>query len=105
MNEQIIELLLNGRVRIVFRKLENNLIRNLLCTLNKDFIPSEQLYVLAKVMPNLGSGRFIVWDIEKNAWRSFYPNTVIDVIEVDSLNKDEKRDSNGESKEEDQQGQ
>ena len=70
-----------GQVQVIFRKKENNLIRTLLCTLNPKFIPPESMRVLSEVI-DTGGERFIVWDVEKNDWRSFYMNSVIDFFPV-----------------------
>ena len=72
-------MLMSGKVQVIFRKRENNLIRTLLCTLNPKFIPPESMKVLAEVIGAAGD-RFIVWDVEKNDWRSFYLNTVVDMF-------------------------
>jgi len=76
MNETIQELLGRGEVYVVFRKKTNNLIRGMLCTLQRDLIPPEQHEVLAKALVD-GGERLFVWDTEKNAWRSFYVSTII----------------------------
>ena len=80
MNPEILNLLLSGEVRIVFRKKTNGLLRNLLATLNKDDIPPEQYSTLASVLQNTSSDLIVVWDIESNDWRSFYLNTVVDMF-------------------------
>jgi hypothetical protein len=105
MNPQLIEYLTNGQIRILFVKKTNNLTRNILCTLNSELVPPEEHHTLAKIMANLQEPRLIVWDLEKNFWRSFYYSSIVDIIEVESINKNEKEASNGESKEEGQQGQ
>ena len=75
------DMLMAGKVQVIFRKKENNLIRTLLCTLNPKFIPPESMKVLAEVAGTAGD-RFIVWDVEKNDWRSFYIDSVIDFFPV-----------------------
>ena len=80
MNPEILNLLLSGEVRIVFRKKTNGLLRNLLATLNKDDIPPEQYSTLASVLQNTSSDLIVAWDIESNDWRSFYLNTVVDMF-------------------------
>lgn len=105
MNPRLIELLMQGQARVVFVKKTNNLTRNILCTLQKDMIPPEEHHTLAKIMDNMNEPRLIVWDLEKNFWRSFYHSSIIDVIEVGRLNNVEQRSANGEGKEENQQRQ
>ena len=73
------ELLVNGQVQVIFRKKENNLIRNLLCTLNPKFIPPEQLKTLSTIS---AGDPVVVWDLEKNDWRSFYMNSVLDFFPI-----------------------
>ena len=65
----------------ILDKKENNLIRNLLCTLNPKFIPPEQLKTLATIS---GGDPVVVWDLEKNDWRSFYMDSVLDFFPVKS---------------------
>ena len=81
MNEEMMKMFLSGEVRIVFRKKTNGLIRELLGTLSKEYIPPEQYGVLSTILTNPGSDRAIIWDIEVNDWRSFYMNTVIDIFQ------------------------
>jgi len=81
MNEKILEMLMQGNVEVIFRKRENNLIRNLLCTMNKDLIPPEELNTYTRALQESSGDRMVVWDIEKNDWRSFYMNTIIDVFQ------------------------
>lgn len=77
MNEELLKLFLAGEVLVVFRKRENNLLRNLLCTLNRDTIPPEQYPTLSAVVDNVGSPLIVVWDVEALDWRSFYLDSVI----------------------------
>jgi|TARA_Y100001938_G_C7982264_1_gene375023 hypothetical protein len=78
MNEELLNILSAGEVRVIFRKRTNRLIRSLLCTLNPKMIPPEHLDVFSSIMTNLSENRFIVWDIESNDWRSFYLDSIID---------------------------
>jgi len=71
------ELLANGKVKVVFRKRENNLLRVILCTLNESFIPPEEMGSYQGALTSSGGERYIVWDLEKNDWRSFYMDSVI----------------------------
>tara|TARA_R100000005_G_C4839618_1_gene111738 strand:- start:159 stop:440 length:282 start_codon:yes stop_codon:yes gene_type:complete len=77
MNEELIKIFLAGEVLVVFRKRENNLIRNMLCTLNRDLVPPEQYPTLGTVVDNIGSSLVVVWDVESLDWRSFYLDSVI----------------------------
>ena len=82
MINEILELLSSGHIRVIFRRREDNTIRNLLCTLKPSDIPNEQIRVLSSIIGSGLSDRVIVWDLEKNDWRSFYTDSVIDVVEV-----------------------
>ena len=87
MNPEILNLLLSGEVRIVFRKKTNGLLRNLLATLNKDDIPPEQYSTLASVLQNTSSDLIVAWDIESNDWRSFYLSSVIKLFQTEMAKK------------------
>tara|TARA_Y100001938_G_C7938776_1_gene353183 strand:- start:43 stop:315 length:273 start_codon:yes stop_codon:yes gene_type:complete len=80
----LIDSLISGEVRVIFRKRSNNTIRDLLCTLNIDVIPPEQLLVLNKIISSPQLDKITVWDLEKNDWRSFYMDSVINTIFVES---------------------
>ncbi len=89
MNEELMKLLSQGEVRIIFRKKENNLIRNLLATLNKDDIPPEQYGTLSKVIMNMNSSSVVVvWDMDALDWRSFYSETILDIFETEKKKLD-----------------
>lgn len=75
--DALIDLLLSGEVRVIFRKRENRVIRNLLCTLNASYIPPEELATLSGAQSTLGGAKIVVWDLESLDWRSFYLNSVI----------------------------
>ena len=77
MNEELMKLLSQGEVRIIFRKKENNLIRNLLATLNKD-----------DIMNMNSSSVVVVWDMEALDWRSFYSETILDIFETEKKKLD-----------------
>lgn len=71
------ELLAQGIVKLVFRKKENNLLRVMVCTLNEGYIPPEEIATYQKALVESGGAKYVVWDVEKNDWRSFYMNSVI----------------------------
>ena len=79
MNEQILRMLLTGEVRVLFNKRENNLLREMLCTLNKDDIPPEQYGVLSSVLSSGNPDLIVAWDMEKNDWRSFYATSIVSI--------------------------
>jgi hypothetical protein len=89
MNEELIKLLSQGEVRVIFRKKENNIIRNLLATLNKDDIPPEQYGTFSKIIMNMNSSPVVVvWDMESLDWRSFYPESIIDIFQTEKKKND-----------------
>jgi len=83
MNEELLKMFLGGEVLVVFRKRENNLIRNMLCTLNTSIIPPEQYSTLGAVVENTNSELLVVWDVEAVDWRSFYLDSVITIKQTD----------------------
>lgn len=76
MNSALQEMLTKGEVYVVFRKKTNGLIRGMLCTLNIELIPPEHHRVLSQVLSEGIGDRAVVWDVEKNDWRSFYLYTI-----------------------------
>lgn len=79
MREQILKMLLSGEVRVLFTKKQNNLLRELLCTLNQDDIPPEQYGTLSSVLSSSDDQKMVAWDLEKNDWRSFYLSSIISI--------------------------
>jgi len=77
------DLLAKGKVKVVFRKRGNNLLRVLLCTLNESFIPPEEMSTYEGALTSSGGDRYIVWDLEKNDWRSFYMDSVLSFEEFE----------------------
>lgn len=71
------ELLSKGTVKLVFRKRENNLLRVMICTLSPEYIPPEETGTYQKALMESGGAKYVVWDLEKNDWRSFYMDSVI----------------------------
>ncbi len=70
----LIESLEQGICRVIFKKKSNSLLRVMYCTWDSEVLTRE------KMLPeDLNEGnRLVVWDIEKNDWRSFDLTTVID---------------------------
>jgi hypothetical protein len=75
---ELIKLLEEGEVTVTFRKKHVNEIRVMHCTKNPDFIPLEDLPKgnFKKIAPD-----YIVcaYDLDKEDWRSFDIDLVIDV--------------------------
>jgi len=67
--EEIVNKLLSGTHTLIFKKVSDDSIRRMTCTLSKEVIQQKDH---AKVVSNLKEKKVLpVWDIEKNAWRSF----------------------------------
>lgn len=61
-----------GVVTVEFRKLGTNELRVMPCTLNSEIAGT--IITIKDIDPS--SHNFVVWCIDKNAWRSFRANTV-----------------------------
>lgn len=64
-NEELKNILLEGPCKVVFEKADGS-VREMLCTINKEYINYETAGV-SKPNPNV----ITVWDIDKQSWRSF----------------------------------
>jgi len=72
--EELVASLEEGICRVIFKKKSNALLRVMYCTWTPEVLVREKMSV-----EDLNDGnRLIVWDIEKNGWRSFDMQTVID---------------------------
>lgn len=67
------DVLKTGKFLVTFTK-KDGTTRNMLCTLHKDIIP--QTSGESKFNPDI----VVVYDLEKEAWRSFRFDSIIDVI-------------------------
>ena len=67
---------------VEFKKVTNNAMRAMICTLRSDIVPPTR--GLGHPMP---PGLVTVWCLDKNDWRSFYINTVrnVRVMELRNL--------------------
>ena len=63
-----------GICRVIFKKKSNDLMRVMYCTWAPEVLVREKM---SREDLNEGN-RLVVWDIEKNGWRSFDLTTVID---------------------------
>lgn len=75
--EQFLTAALNGVVTVVFKKINTEEIRVMPCTLNEEL--SDGNANIKGTDPK--SDHFAVWCLDKNAWRSFRANTVIEWYE------------------------
>lgn len=70
-SQQIVQELRNGECTIFFYKMTNGAARKMRCTLvEQEPVPSKYN------KPNI----IVVWDLDKNNWRSFYPDRVSKLI-------------------------
>jgi hypothetical protein len=69
--EQLIQELRAGKCTVFFYKITNGGFRRMVCTL------SEEQPVLSKYNRQ---GTVVVWDLEAQQWRSFYPDRVFKLI-------------------------
>ena len=63
-----------GIVTVVFTKIGTGETRVMPCTLKEDLIPAKA--IIKDMDPN--SDNLVVWSLDKDAWRSFRVNTVIE---------------------------
>lgn len=80
-NDFLKGLIVNGPVRVVFIKADGTE-RNLLCTLNPEFLPAQTDLeeAVQKKAPNPNA--LAVWDLENKGWRSFRYDSVIGFSEA-----------------------
>jgi hypothetical protein len=76
--EDIMSRLQTGKTEIFFKKV-NGSIRHMICTLNPDLAPK----ILLTKGQSSAQGVIAVWDLEKNAWRSFRADSIIYLSEKD----------------------
>ena len=63
-----------GIVTVEFQKIDSEEIRVMPCTLNNELSGNK---VPGPMNQGIENDHFAVWCLDKNAWRSFRPNTVI----------------------------
>ena len=75
--EKLTKLLREGSVEVKFKKKDNS-IRNMLCTLSTDYLPKSDLEVKEKRTKKVNEDTLPVWDLEKEAWRSFRLDSIVE---------------------------
>jgi hypothetical protein len=76
--EELLKLLRKGSVSVKFKKKDNS-IRNMLCTLSKDYLPEVNLEeAKEKKVKKVNEEILPVWDLEKEAWRSFRFDSIVE---------------------------
>tara|TARA_Y100000034_G_scaffold58916_1_gene71743 strand:- start:414 stop:668 length:255 start_codon:yes stop_codon:yes gene_type:complete len=78
--EDIMSRLQSGKTEIFFKKVDGS-IRHMICTLNPSLAPK----ILEAKGQSSTPGIIAVWDLEKNAWRSFRTESVIYLSEKDHI--------------------
>jgi len=73
--EEIISKLLHGTHTLFFKKVSDGSIRKMKCTLSKEEVNESDR---AKIITDMKTKKVIpIWDVEKNAWRSFRIDSLI----------------------------
>ena len=81
--KELVEHLRSGIVTVTFKKVSDDSIRRMKCSLSKDYIGEQQFNNTNKqknedIVP--------VWDVDKNGWRSFRIDRVVKVDVTDENN-------------------
>lgn len=82
--EQVIMEALSGVCTVIFMKV-NGTVGRITGTLEKKYIPSKHMGVRRQVFSPQKGDRIIMWDINKQDWRSFYMDLVIKFIRDDTI--------------------
>lgn len=82
--EQVIMEALDGVCTVIFMKV-NGTVGRITGTLEKKYIPSKHFGVRRQVFTPQKGDRIIMWDINKQDWRSFYMELVIKFIRDDTV--------------------
>jgi hypothetical protein len=76
--EELTKLLREGSVEVKFKKKDSS-IRNMLCTLSEDYLPKvDSEEVKEKKVKKVNEDTLPVWDLEKEAWRSFRLDSIVE---------------------------
>lgn len=84
-HSQLIELLKNNVVRVVFTKVDGTE-RVMECTLQESYLPDTQ----SGAVLTEGDGdqeRVHVWDVQNGGWRSFYLNSLKGIAVAGQMNR------------------
>ena len=83
--EEALDMLSKGIVDISFIKKTDGSLRTMHSTLDKMWIPSSEYNTIDSIIVNSmstgGSLPLVVWDVNKNGWRSFYMGSIIEIQE------------------------
>ena len=73
---KLLEALQKGQVTVTFKKIDTGELRIMPCTLNEDILKENGVTSTINYSPN-NVEAFPVWSMDKNAWRSFRLDTVV----------------------------
>ena len=73
---KLLEALQTGLVTVTFKKIDTGELRIMPCTLNEDILKENGVTSTINYSPN-NVEAFPVWSLDKNAWRSFRLDTVV----------------------------
>ena len=82
--EELINNLRSHECTVVFKK-KDDTVRSMSCTLMEDKLPSKEVSGLSKKPSN--ENVVPVWDIKKNAWRSFRIDSILDFTVKESTDE------------------
>jgi hypothetical protein len=76
--EELVGLLKEGTVNVKFKKKDQS-IRKMLCTLSSDYLPkTDPSEIKEKKTKKVNEDTLPVWDLEKEAWRSFRLDSIVE---------------------------
>ena len=75
LRDEMVGKLQQGKCEVFFKK-KNGAVRQMICTLNPTLAPFIQEKRISEA-PQQQTNVIAVWDLEKLAWRSFLPETVL----------------------------
>ena len=81
-SKTIIKRLLSGIWIVAFKKVEDNSIREMKCSLMEEYVGRKN----QKESKNKSKEVLPVWDIDSNGWRSFRFKNVVGMTEVETEN-------------------
>ncbi len=84
--EDLVTDLKSNVCRVVFKKRDDSL-RTMSCTLREDMLPSQEVKNLSASPSN--QNVVPVWDTDKNAWRSFRLDSILDFAPIQEQNNEQ----------------
>jgi hypothetical protein len=84
-SQEVIMENLSGVCTIFFTKKTNGMTRRLTCTLNEQYMPTSEFSNRSNFFSPMGGDRIGVWDINEQAWKSFYMSSVFKFVRDDTV--------------------